>query len=259
MVAKSLPSACNHLEDGYHWIRPIAGLSDAGTEYPNMYAYCNDGWTIIDPSLVDRTNIQHPKHYFTSYNDATEVVASSSINEHVTWSEWWVPGKMETTQYRIAPDCQTCMSTDDYGENSVYYLTGNYVGCLWITKGYCDMDPDSLECYTCSAPGSDEELSGLCTHMVADADRAVNTAHDDCVGTSYNAEPSIGTNGEYCVCYKPEKSVTISPAKWEIPQETNQISAQTCMYYSLFITYCIYIAYYTSRATKRGFFFVDVF
>ena len=228
-LATSLESACNNLEDGYHWIRPIAGVNDDGDEYPNLYVHCNDGWTVIDPSLVDRTNAQHPKHYFTSYNDATEVVASSMINEHVTWSEWWIPGKMESnTEYRISSDCLKCESTDDFGDNSVYYLTGNYVGCLWITKGYCDMDPDSLECYTCSAPGSDEVLSGLCTHMIADADRSVNTAHDDCVGTSYNAEPSIGTNGEYCVCYKPENSVTVSPAKWDIPEEKITISAQTC-------------------------------
>lgn len=225
--AESLPTACNNLEDGYHWIRPIAGINENGIEYPNIYVFCNDGWTIIDPSLVDSTNKQHPKYYFTTYADTTEVVASSSINEHVTWNEWWKPSSLENTNYRISEDCNTCMKTDDYGDDSVYYLTGNYIGCLWITKGYCDMDPDTLECYTCSAPNSDEELSGLCTHMVADSNRAVNTAHDDCVGTSYNAEPSIGTNGQYCVCYKPENVRDVAPAKWEIPQETIQISPQT--------------------------------
>ena len=59
-------------------------------------------------------------------------------------------------------------------------MTGNYNGCLWVTKGYCDMDPDSLECYECTAPYVDEPVSGLCTHMHADADHPVNSAHDVC-------------------------------------------------------------------------------
>jgi hypothetical protein len=157
------------------------------------------------------------RSYFTTFNDATEFVATSSLEYHVTWAEWWVPTTDET-EFRIATDCKTCSETDEYGSDSSYYLTGNYIGCLWITKGYCDMDPDTLECYTCVAPGDDEELSGLCTHMEASAHREVNTEHDDCVGTSYNAEPSIGTAGEYCVCYKPESSTTVKAATWVVPE-----------------------------------------
>mmetsp|Transcript_39963 Transcript_39963/g.63972 ORF Transcript_39963/g.63972 Transcript_39963/m.63972 type:complete len:993 (+) Transcript_39963:182-3160(+) len=211
--AALLPSACNDLEDGYHWIRPLV---DANDEYPNIYVLCNNGYTILDPSLFDFFNYHHVKALFTSYSDVTDFVASSSLNDHVTWREWFLPADDDTT-WAIAEDCHTCAEDEDFGANSVYYMTGNYNGCLWVTKGYCDMDPDSLECYECTAPYVDEPVSGLCTHMHADADHPVNSAHDDCVGTSYNAEPAIGTEGEFCVCYKPKMATMVKPSKWVVP------------------------------------------
>eukprot|EP01083_Nonionella_stella_P196255 722277_1 len=172
---------------------------------------------MLDPSLFDFFNYHHIKSLFTSYSDVTDFVASSTLNDHVTWREWYLPADSDTI-FKISEKCDACVETEDFKESSVYYMTGNYNGCLWVTKGYCDMDPDSLECYECTAPYVDEPVSGLCTHMFSDADHPVNSAHDDCVGTSYNAEPSIGTEGEYCVCYKPKYS-TMNPAgKWVVPE-----------------------------------------
>eukprot|EP00486_Rosalina_sp_Unknown_P004769 CAMPEP_0201570246 /NCGR_PEP_ID=MMETSP0190_2-20130828/12401_1 /ASSEMBLY_ACC=CAM_ASM_000263 /TAXON_ID=37353 /ORGANISM="Rosalina sp." /LENGTH=816 /DNA_ID=CAMNT_0047993567 /DNA_START=127 /DNA_END=2574 /DNA_ORIENTATION=- len=209
----TLPSGCEDLEDGFHWIRPLV---DSNDEYPNIYVRCNNGYTILNPSLFDFFNYHHIKSLFTSYSDVTDFVASSSLNDHVTWREWYLPADDDTV-WCIAEDCHTCVEDDDFGSSSVYYMTGNYNGCLWVTKGYCDMDPDSLECYECTAPYVDEPVSGLCTHMHLDADSPVNSAHDDCVGTSYNAEPSIGTEGEYCVCYKQKESKMVPASKWVIP------------------------------------------
>ena len=61
-----LPSACNDLEDGYHWIRPLVDKND---EYPNIYVYCNNGYTILNPSLFDFFNYHHIKSLFTSYSE----------------------------------------------------------------------------------------------------------------------------------------------------------------------------------------------
>mmetsp|Transcript_26979 Transcript_26979/g.44251 ORF Transcript_26979/g.44251 Transcript_26979/m.44251 type:complete len:991 (-) Transcript_26979:547-3519(-) len=209
---EELPTACNDLDDGYHWIRPL----DTSDDYVNIYVYCNNGYTVLNPSLFDILNHHHPKALFTSYSDVTDFVGSGTLNDHVTWREWFIPAD-DDTKFAIAEDCQTCVEDEDFGENTVYYMTGNYNGCLWITKGYCDMDPDSLECYECLAPMADEPVSGLCTHMHADADRPVNSAHDDCVGTSYNAMPSIGTEGEYCVCYKPKSASMVKASAWVTP------------------------------------------
>eukprot|EP01084_Bolivina_argentea_P098202 176497_1 len=208
-----LPTACNDLEDGYHWIRPLA---DSENKYPAIYVKCDAGYTLLDPSLFDFFNHHHIKALFTSYSDVTDNVASSSLNDHVTWREWFLPADGDT-EFAISEACDVCSETDDFGSSSVYYMTGNYNGCLWVTKGYCDMDPDTLECYECTAPFVDEPVSGLCTHMFFDADSPVNSAHDDCVGTSYNAEPSIGTVGQYCVCYKPRLSSEVSAGEIVLP------------------------------------------
>jgi len=205
-----LPTACNDLEDGYHWIRPSA-------ELPNVYVLCDAGYTMLDPSLFDIANYHHIKALFTSYSDITDFVASSSLNDHVTWAEWLLPADPATTQWAVSEDCTHCTETEEYGDHSTYYMTGNYNGCLWVTKGYCDMDPDTLECYECTAPFVDEPVSGLCTHMYRDAEHPVNSEHDDCVGSSFNADPSIGTEGEYCVCYKPATSEVIAAGKWVLP------------------------------------------
>lgn len=63
---EKLPSACNDLEDGFHWIRPLV---DSNDEYPNIYVECNNGYTILNPSLFDFYNYHHIKSLFTSYSE----------------------------------------------------------------------------------------------------------------------------------------------------------------------------------------------
>merc|ERR1719471_779708 len=63
----------------------------------------------------------------------------------------------------------------------------------------------------------DDPLSGLCSHMFMSADQSVNDQHEDCVGNSYNQEPSIGTEGEFCQCYKPASSTTVPAGEWVLP------------------------------------------
>ena len=70
-TTETLPTACNELEDGYHWIRPIADTED---EYPNIYVYCNEGYTILNPSLFDIYNYHHPKAYFTTYSEYVQLI-----------------------------------------------------------------------------------------------------------------------------------------------------------------------------------------
>jgi len=79
------------------------------------------------------------------------------------------------------------------------------------------MDPDSLECYECTAPHVDDPISGLCSHMFMAADQTVNDQHEDCVGNSYNQDPSIGTEGEFCVCYQPTETKVVPAGQWVLP------------------------------------------
>ena len=75
----TLPSACNDLEDGYHWIRPLV---DSDDEYPNIYVYCHNGYVIINPSLFDFFNYHHVKSLFTTYS---EYVLIASIILELYW------------------------------------------------------------------------------------------------------------------------------------------------------------------------------
>ena len=86
------------------------------------------------------------------------------------------------------------------------------------------MDPDTLSCYECEAAHSKEAVSGVCSHMVLGADHAVNDKHDDCTGSLYNAEPSMGSNGAFCVCYKDKAAKTemVGASKWVIPEEAEE-------------------------------------
>ena len=65
--ATELPTACNDLENGYHWIRPMAH----GDTFPNIYVKCVDGYTMLDPSLMDFYNHHHIKALFSTYNELT--------------------------------------------------------------------------------------------------------------------------------------------------------------------------------------------
>ena len=78
--------------------------------------------------------------FFLVIYSVTDFVASSKLNDHVTWTEWFLPAK-DDTLWAVAEDCSQCVETEDFGDKSTYYMTGNYNGCLWVTKGYCDMDP----------------------------------------------------------------------------------------------------------------------
>jgi len=219
-----LATACNDLDDGYHWIRPLVPESDDET-YPNIYVKCVDGYTLLDPSLMALENYHHIKSYFTSYSDITDFMASSSLNDHKTWRQWFSPAD-EDTKFMVSEDCSSCMETEDFEDSSTYYMTGNYNGCLWITKGYCDMDPDTLECYECTTGRSDAVLTGLCSHVEQDADHGVPHKHTTCVSNSYNQFPSIGSNGEFCVCYKPSESAMVPASDWQVPEEEDD-DAQT--------------------------------
>jgi hypothetical protein len=62
-----LYTACNNLDDGVQWIRPIAGNQENGEEYPNIQVRCSEGWTILDYNLDSMIS-----QYFSSFSSWTE-------------------------------------------------------------------------------------------------------------------------------------------------------------------------------------------
>ena len=165
----SVPSSCEGLEDGQHFIMPSEDVGEI------IHVNCYDGWTILNPAM----DMDTLPMYFTSWLEYTEKVAGPSFDDFATWRDWLYQANANT-EFTLSPDCTSCASEsfeDDISPtNQVYHMTGNYYLCAWGTKGDCDMDLNE-ECYSCvnRHGGNDylEYMSGTCTHMVSHADQKV--------------------------------------------------------------------------------------
>eukprot|EP00486_Rosalina_sp_Unknown_P000394 CAMPEP_0201564468 /NCGR_PEP_ID=MMETSP0190_2-20130828/2768_1 /ASSEMBLY_ACC=CAM_ASM_000263 /TAXON_ID=37353 /ORGANISM="Rosalina sp." /LENGTH=454 /DNA_ID=CAMNT_0047980673 /DNA_START=491 /DNA_END=1851 /DNA_ORIENTATION=- len=97
-------------------------------------------------------------------------------------------------------------------QNSAYYMTGNFFLCAWVTKGDCDMDAETYQCYECARKGgrSTDVMPGVCSHLEYSVDHDVHTDHFQCTGNNDNVKPSIGLLHQYCVCYQPNDELITS-------------------------------------------------
>ena len=111
--------SCLHLDDGQHYIRPIED-----DEYPSILVKCSSGWTIFDYSLDN--NIEK---YFTSLMHVHDNFATMDYSiEHLNWKEWL---NIDDVLLSTSQNCKSCDSKIDTG----YYMTGNFYGCTFATKG----------------------------------------------------------------------------------------------------------------------------
>ena len=210
----SVPSACNDLSDGIQYILPY-GLY-ARNDYPLLPVRCNNGDTILDPSL----SFQTYQKYFSSLYMYDVGIGGPSLDDFATWRQWFLPFENRDIkavfQYGVAEDCNSCgygnEKTDDpdfpASTNNAYYMTGNFYLCAWITKGDCDMDAETYECYECARHGGRSDLvyPGVCSHLTTNVDTEVHEDHYQCTGNNDNVKPAIGTNGQFCTCYKPQQN-----------------------------------------------------
>jgi len=205
-VPNTLPTACNSLPNGDHLLRFIEGNNlEDNKEYPNILATCSDSWTILNYQKDNDIS-----RYFSSFQHWTDYVAGADLTHHMTWKQWFLP-YTDGMQFRLSSDCKTCAQGETYGDFAAYFMTGDYIGCTWETKGYCDMDPTTLECFQCAGPDlQGATISGTCSHVELSADYVVTDNHQTCTEDYNNVVPSIGTNGQYCVCFKPTTSMKVS-------------------------------------------------
>ena len=228
--SKDYPANCNGLEDGIYTMQLIDDDS-----YPLVNIKCKDGFAILDYNFD--ANI---KEYFTSWDYWHRATVGPSSNEIHNWHEWYVPdsGVLNTLHnYRVSPDCETCEYVSNrqlYGDQTTYWMTGTFFGCYWRVKANsnCDMDYETLDCYTCQTDDryinditssniverinddsseEDYEYTGLCTHNVRPAgyykpesQETCTTSRTDLLRDSQNLKPSLGTNGQFCVCTQPK-------------------------------------------------------
>ncbi len=152
--------------------------------------------------------------------------------------------------YVLSADCSSCDGTvfdavknahsvlndDAYGDRTAYYMTGPLFDCAAESEvlADCAMDSASYECPVCTAEGSDGDLGysrtafpelfpadslsmGTCgvAAMASYSDR-VPEHHSDCVDATDAIKPSLGTDGRFCVCVRPQQHYD-QAIRWRAP------------------------------------------
>lgn len=221
----TLPSACNLLSNGWHYILPFNQetmqklTSNKIQNAVPIYVYCYNGYTIIN--LNEDQNIGQ---YFSSTHAYLESASGPDLNDHVSWEQWWLPSlnimldnnnemkPNKTISWSVTEtDCTKCLSENDleYGSQTAYYMTPDITSCNWPTKTLCDFDLDTLECYKCKAENVNggEVITGKCGHVQFNVSQVSAENHGRCTEVIMCSDdaflPSISTSNSYCVCYKP--------------------------------------------------------
>eukprot|EP01084_Bolivina_argentea_P286092 490717_1 len=205
----SIYTACNTLPNGLQYILPYGDFSS--TTHPLLPVTCSNGNTILDPSLSFTTYT----YYFSSLYMYDIGIAGPDLNDFSTWREWYLPDindendnnqNKDIYMYGISDDCESECLTNNLKPDIGQYMTGNFYLCAWITKGDCDMDAKTYECYQCSRNSGRSSSSiypGVCSHIPKSVDYIVHNDHFQCTGNNDNLKPSIGLNHKFCVCYNP--------------------------------------------------------
>jgi len=146
-------------------------------------------------------------------------IGGPNLDDFSNWRQWYLPELSEEDKlskyelmYGVSEDCtSSCLYNTGLNSNSAYYMTGNFFLCAWATKGDCDMDAETYQCYECARIGgrSSDVQPGVCSHLEYPVDHEVHTDHFQCTGNNDNIKPSIGLINQYCVCYRPnDESIT---------------------------------------------------
>ena len=231
-----LPNSCNDLEDGTYFMK----LIDVDSA-PVVSIKCSNGYGILDYSFDN--NIVD---YFDTWSQWFPRTAGPSNTVHPNWQEWFLPSKASTgtTSFVISPDCNTCEVDHKrqlHDDKTTYWMTGTVFGCFWKIKGShnCDVDYDTNECYVCTSLSGkdftvvdddttedDYAMTGICPHSVFSSDYYTPLTHDSCTqyegdqddgDQKYHLKPSLGIEGEYCVCYQQETTQYFEVDKDTIP------------------------------------------
>ena len=213
------------------------GLSDGSYTFqfssdgPLVNLDCSNEYVILNVNKDDKI-----KEYFTSFEKWHYAIGGPKKSDPVNWNQWFKPNNNDNDgKFLISPQCDVCDKNNEiqvYDEKSSYWMTANMLKLHWAGGGgaiECIMDPDTYECYDCSAcdiddndnysqrntggictpsviskTASDYSVAEICGVAVESSDTQVETiAQNALITTSYQYRPSIGTDGRFCVCYQP--------------------------------------------------------
>jgi len=170
-----LPSSCLGQDDGYTWLKPLAGA-----DYPIISQKCSNEHMIIDVSYDPNV-----KEYLSSWDTWHYAIGGPSLMDHPNWEEWYLPNAQfletplaeddfEHYSYILSPQCNSCSlshNTEHYlaysnsddspnTDRTAYYMTGTLFGCLYMHKAMkdCRWDYDSYTCAYCTKLQTDGDL-----------------------------------------------------------------------------------------------------
>ena len=201
-------SSCNDIDrDGLYYIKP----TKEGKVIPVL---CSNGYTMINPAF-DNTLSSYPS-YLTSYTygrSSTDWIIPS-LDDTSNFKQWWTPSD-EYTKFRIAPNCKSCISTEEYGDDTVYY-TDSALFCFASSPvAACSADLNEYACNTCDVGTIYADDSWKkCTALRMKSDAVSNYDHDECVTHGLVYRPVLSMTNDACTCYKPQ-TTAMYPARFD--------------------------------------------
>lgn len=203
-----IPNSCAELDDGEHYVKMLDG-----DDYPVVKVKCSNGYTMLDYNLDNDIS-----SYFTSFLKWHYSIGGASQTDHINWQEWFVPND-GATKYIVSDACDVCdESVQKYGTSNGYYMNANLFGCFVYPRGMpdCDFDINTYECHACYSTvdfgtiyqtefGADDATDmGACMNWIREASAEVDRTFDECTyQTDTGFKPTIGVDGQFCVCVKP--------------------------------------------------------
>eukprot|EP01083_Nonionella_stella_P001022 2945_1 len=230
----NVPTSCVGLEDGYHYVKLLEGDS-----YPIIYVLCSNEYMMIDYSLDNDWS-----SYFTTFVKWHYAVVGPTKNEHQNWRQWFLPGTDddsadESGHFLVSPQCDSCDLSQDnqlHADQSAYYMSSLSFGCFARTKGVpaCDMDYRTYQCRMCEWDHDNIHLTntdrpdtmsheemldegiqfGSCSFEIRSSSQPISQTFSECVvapkGVT-NWKPSLGLDGRFCECFKPNMNGDVAP------------------------------------------------
>eukprot|EP01083_Nonionella_stella_P034158 93523_1 len=218
----TIASSCNEMDrDGLYYIKPL----EDGAVIPVI---CNNGYAMLDVSLD--AHLESYPSYLTSYTYARDSFdwILPTLDDTSTFREWFTPSDTET-KFRVAPQCRSCESSNDFGDDVVYY-TDSALFCFATTPiSGCSADfmLNDYACNVCDVGIFDSEdirSWTKCTALQMQSDTPINYDHDQCVTHGLLYRPVMSFIRDACTCYQPSTSVTYQVSREDLPEVTLNVN-----------------------------------
>ena len=194
----SISSSCNtKTKNGLYYIKPIID----GEIIPVI---CNNGYTMIDASL----NLDSYSGYFTSlyrYGDDRRPMYGTDCSDSSGWRDWFIAAN-ENTKFRVALECQECISGSIYGDNTAYYMTNGYFCPVYADGDGCtdaNYQENMIENPMCNIC---DDTEGLCGNGYGRDGSSITdpqsyNAWCDCYSLQLTSDHRlIDEHADYCQC-----------------------------------------------------------